>query len=89
MAIKMKQKMKGGRYTYSNMSKGKTITIIVLAVLLAVAFGYIGFIEYQKYNNQQQLSVFQQGAQYGYEQAIIQVAQQAVTCEQVPLRIEN
>ena len=38
---------------------------------------------------QEQLTVYQQGAQYGYEQAIIQVVQQAATCQQVPLRIQN
>ena len=33
--------------------------------------------------------LYQQGAQDGYEQGIIQVAQQALTCQEVPLRIEN
>ena len=45
-----------------------------------------------KYNDvkqQEQLEVFQQGAQYGYEQAVVQIAGMAVSCEQVPLRIEN
>lgn len=65
------------------------LTIAVLVVLLVVTSGYIVISKYNEKKQQEQLSVFQQGAQYGYEQAIIQVAQQAVTCQQVPLRIQN
>jgi hypothetical protein len=38
---------------------------------------------------EEQLSIFQQGAEYGYEQAIYSLVQQAVTCEQVPITIQN
>ena len=69
--------------------KKQTITIGILAVLLVVAGGYIGMIKYNEAKQEEQLGIFQQGAQYGYEQAVVQVAQQAVTCEQVPLRVEN
>jgi len=66
-----------------------TIVIVILIVLLAIALGYIGYVEYAKINTQKQLSVYQQGAQAGYEQAIIQVMQQASTCQQVPLHYNN
>ena len=39
--------------------------------------------------NEREMEVFQQGAQYGYEQAIIQVAGKAAGCEQVPLISQN
>ena len=63
--------------------------IISLAVLLLAACGYIAVKEYNNYMNEREMEVFQQGAQYGYEQAIIQVAGKAAGCEQVPLIIQN
>jgi len=65
------------------------ITIIVLGALLVLTAGYIGLGKYNNWKQEGQIEVFQQGAQYGYEQAVIQITQQAVTCEQVPLRVEN
>ncbi len=72
------------------MNKQKTIVVIgILVVLLFITIGYIALGEYSKYKQDKNLGIFQQGAQYGYEQAVIQVAQQVSTCQQVPLRIEN
>ncbi len=72
------------------MNKRKTIVVVgILAMLLFLALGYIAFGEYSKWKQDKNLETFQQGAQYGYEQAIIQVVQQVATCQQVPLRIEN
>jgi flagellar basal body-associated protein FliL len=65
------------------------IAIIILIVLLVLAFAYIGYGFFSSWKQSVQLGTFQQGAQYGYEQAIIQIAQQAITCQQVPLNIEN
>ena len=70
------------------MQKQKII-IIVLGALLVLTAGYIGLGKYNNWKQEGQIEVFQQGAQYGYEQAVIQITQQAVTCEQVPLRVEN
>ena len=44
---------------------------------------------YNEWRSEKELGLFQQGAQYGYEQAVIQIAGMAVSCEQVPLRVEN
>lgn len=63
--------------------------IMVLAILLIGSFVYIGVKKYNGAEQEKQLEIFQQGAQYGYEQAVIQVAQMAVSCEQVPLNIQN
>lgn len=65
------------------------IAIIILTILLVVAIGYIVVGKYEQKQNQMQLSVYQQGIQYGYEQAIIQIIQQSSTCRQVPLIIGN
>ncbi len=65
------------------------ITVLVLTVLLILVLAYIGLDKYTQAVQQEQLSIFQQGAQYGYEQAIIQIVQQASGCQPVPLYIEN
>ena len=63
--------------------------IIILIILLILAIGYILFSKYSDWKQEKDLKRFQQGLQQGYEQAIIQVVQQASTCQQVPLRIED
>ena len=65
------------------------MTIAVLVVLLVVSISYIVINKYQETKQKEQLNIFQQGAQYGYEQAIIQIVQQLSTCQQVPLIIQN
>lgn len=67
----------------------RTKIIIILAILLILLVSYIGFQSYQQYVQKQQLDIFQQGAQYGYQQAVIQVVQQATTCQQVPLKVQD
>ncbi len=67
--------------------KKQTIITIALAVLLVIAGGYIGIGKYNSYKQEKDLEVFQQGAQYGYEQAVVQIAGMAVSCEQVPLNV--
>lgn len=66
-----------------------TIVIVLLLILLALSLGYIGYSEYSKRQVEKQISVYQQGAQAGYEQAFVQIVQQVATCQQVPLRIRN
>lgn len=61
--------------------------IVVLWVLLIIAVGYILINAYSNHKQEKNLDIYQQGAQYGYEQAILQVAQQISTCQQVPLTI--
>lgn len=64
-----------------NPSKSK-IAIIVLVILLILTVGYIVADKYASI-------VYNRGAQAGYEYAIVQVAQQAATCQQVPLIVGN
>ena len=67
----------------------QTIAIIVLSVLLVLVIGYICIDKYQEKQQQKQLSIYQQGMQAGYKQAIMQLMQQAVTCQQVPVSVQN
>lgn len=65
------------------------IAIIALAIFLVLAVGYIVSSQYQQRQLQRQMTVFQQGVQTGYEQAVVQIVQQAATCQQVPIRVQN
>ena len=67
----------------------KIIVIAILAILLIGAFGYIGISKYNEKEMLENQMIFQQGAQRGYQEAIIQVANLAVTCKPVPLNIQN
>ena len=63
---------------------------LILGILLFVAVVFIVV-----YNvilpgvADRQTAFYQAGAQYGYEQAIYQIAQQSISCNSVPLNIEN
>jgi len=62
--------------------KNKLLMTLILGILL---LGTIGYIIQDKYID----SKVQQGIQIGYQQAIIDIVQRAVMCQQVPLRIGN
>lgn len=69
--------------------KNSKLVMVVLVVLLILSVSYILYTEVSKYQLNKQISVYQQGAQAGFEQAVIQIAQQASTCQQVPLMVED
>lgn len=60
-----------------------------MAALLIATVSYIGIDKYFQARQAEQLSLFQQGAQAGYQQAVLQLMQQAATCRQVPLFYNN
>lgn len=68
-------------------NKTRVILATSLVVLLALALGYISFLKYTSWNQENQI----ESAQYGYSQAILIIAQQAAApnCNQVPLIIGN
>ncbi|MGC9309527.1 MAG: hypothetical protein ACP5D2_02410 [Candidatus Nanoarchaeia archaeon] len=70
-------------------SKWTVISIFVLALLLIGAVGYIVFDKYQEKQLEQEVSIYREGMQAGYQQAVIQLYQQASTCQQVPIQYEN
>ena len=51
--------------------------------------GYIAFTSYREKTLDKEFSIYQLGAEFGYEQAVLQLFQQAMTCEPVPIRVEN
>lgn len=71
------------------MRNKQTVLLIVMAILLVLAVSYIVVGKYQQSRTQKQLAIYQQGAQAGYQQAIVQLMQQAITCQQVPVFFQN
>ncbi|MFT4343211.1 MAG: hypothetical protein ACMXYE_00520 [Candidatus Woesearchaeota archaeon] len=69
----------------SNAAKNQRFIVIVLAVLLVVAIGYIFMDKWQTSREARQVELFQEGAQIGYEQAIFQLINAAATCQPVPV----
>ncbi len=76
------------------------VTLVVVTVLLILALGYILVNEYnamkaaeENQKLEEQNSVFQQGfsngTTYGYQLAVIQLLQQASTCQSVPVTANN
>lgn len=69
---------------------------ILLTVLLILAVGYILIGQVQEYFQSQeqkkidaQNQLIGQGAQFGAQQTILTIAQQAAQCQQVPLIVGN
>ena len=71
------------------MGKGLVVIVIALALLLFASLGYTGYSVYDEKALEKDTLIYQQGAQIGYEQAISQMFQQAGSCQQVPLTMEN
>ena len=71
------------------MGKSTNIVVLVLAILLVLAVGYIAYDKFMIWRQEKDLSTFQVGAQYGYEQAVSQLFQQVKTCQQVPIIYNN
>ena len=65
------------------------VILASMAIALIVAVGYIIADWYQGVKVEEQNSFFQQGAQFGYQQAVLQLLQQASTCQQVPVTMDN
>ena len=65
--------------------KKQIMIIIILAILLVGTFGYLGYNKYTEYKQTEQIEL----VQYGYSQALMQIAQMASKCEVIPLNIGN
>jgi len=72
-----------------NELKRQKIIILVLALLVIILACYIIVSKYKQAAEEEKLEIYSLGLQDGYEQAIIQILQQAVTCQQIPVFYEN
>lgn len=71
-----------------NVTRNPMITWI-LAGLLIIVVGYLITAQFQAKQQQKDIAIFQQGGQTGYQQAIVDIINRALTCEQVPLFVQN
>ena len=67
----------------------KNLIIVILIILLAIAVIYFGYSKYAAWKQQKDLSLYQQGAVFGYEQAVSQLYTAAANCQQVPVFYQN
>jgi hypothetical protein len=67
----------------------QTIVVVILALLLVVALGYIGVTQWRDAKAVEQNSIYQQGALVGYQQAVVDLVNAAVTCQTVPVRVNE
>jgi len=65
--------------------RNKNIIISVLLILLVLTIGYIVYSKYLEKMEDKKLEFFQAG----YSKAILDVAQQVSTCQQIPLKVGN
>jgi len=72
-----------------NPINNQTIAIVVLAVVLIIVLGYFGFGKYHEAKEQEKVILIQQGMQVGYEQAVLQIMQQASACQAFPVFYQN
>ncbi len=62
----------------------------ILVGLLIFAVGYIAVDKYFEAKSARELSVFQEGADYGYKSAVLQVIQKvSSSCEAVSVFVDN
>ena len=73
----------------SNKRINSKVVIAILIVLVVLLAGYVVMDRISQAREKEKLGIFQQGIAYGYEQAVVQLMQQAATCQQVPVSFEN
>lgn len=67
-------------------TKRKTTKLTKILIIIIILL--VGYIAYAKYSEMRQADL-QEAANVGYQQAIVDIAQNAATCQQVPLIIGN
>ena len=65
------------------------IIIIILAVLLILATRYIVMDKINIARQEQEDIIFQNGMQEGTKQSIIYLMSLAITCQQIPITVQN
>lgn len=65
------------------------ILIFALIVLVLLVGGYFGVKAYGKHKFNKELDIFQQGINYGYTQAVLQIINVSDSCEPFPIYVGN
>lgn len=69
------------------------IIIVILLVLLVGVVGFLGYEKYVEYNDLRDSDLYRQGLEQGraegYQSAIVQLANEASSCQPVPVNLGN
>ena len=65
--------------------EAKTKIIIILAILLIGAVGYMVYDQYNTYKQNKEISL----VQFGFAQAVNQIVQQSQNCQEVQINIDS
>lgn len=68
---------------------GKTIAIIVLALLVIASLTYIGYDYFSTKKNQRDQQIYVEGAQSGAQDTINYLFKQGADCKATPITIQN
>jgi hypothetical protein len=71
------------------MKKNTKILLIVAIILILLVGGYFGVKAYSKAKFNKNLDIFQQGAQYGYAKAVMDIINISDTCKTFPVYVGN
>lgn len=63
--------------------------LITLSILLILALGYIGYTELAKYENEENLEIYQYGYLQGNNDTMNYILSIVTQCEPLPLDLEN
>jgi hypothetical protein len=88
MKIKLVEENKMVEKSWIKMDR-KTSIIVLLALLLIIAIGYIGVSEYNRLKSERELGIYQQGVKSGGDQTLLYLFQQGSTCKPIPLFVNN
>lgn len=69
-------------------SKTKVV-FVILTTLLLLSLTYIAIDIYTEMQRQDDIRIYSSGLRDGFAQAVIQIMQQASTCQEVPLFYNN
>ena len=69
--------------------KKEKLFIWILVALLAVSLIYISVDKYISWKQSENTQIYVQGFQNGYEQAVVEIVNNAVTCQPVSLTVGN
>jgi amino acid transporter len=73
----------------NNERNNQKIIIILLVVLLSLAVIYIAYIQIYGYQLRKQINAYNEGAEYGFQQALTILLQEVSTCKEVPLNVDG
>jgi len=61
----------------------------IFGIVLVITLGYIGYDKYSDYRYDKDEVLYQDGAYFGYNSAVIQIVEQANTCKSIPLNYKD